>query len=243
MSLTPWVEARRERLGDHTFKIAAVSVPFEKFDHEGEPNDSTGTALSTLVERREIDYAIVGTTPMKETEARGDASRWLVDRDADILIQWDSDEVITKQGILNMLSFVESNPWIQWFRISYTNFVFDTLHYLREPFTPPRIHRVNGPEDYLVVGFWDDNNITYHSFTAGGEAKDIQFSSLTIPKEVVSPLHHSWLSNERSRKKIAYQTARGWSCSYRWDPVKGLCFNEAHFARLGQPIPEVISLI
>jgi len=130
---------------------------------------------------------------------------------------------------------------VDWFRLSLKNYVFDTSTYLADPFTPPRIHRVN-IRGYRAHSFWDDNNVLYCGTITRDLKRDVDFPSLTVPKGVAWIRHDSWLNDSRSRRKIEYQVnGRKWpSCSFAWDDSKGgLIWNEAHFARIGQPIPEV----
>lgn len=241
MSLSPWLAARRVGLGGHTFKISCVSCPFTGFPVE-EPLDDTQSRLQDLYDTDQVDRVFVSDEPVAETEARGRALRWLVDEGVDTTVMCDGDEVYTGADIANILAAVEDNPLMVWFRVALQNLVFDEKHALAEPFTPPRIHRVKAG-GYEAVWFWDDNNVLYRSQRYPDHTKqDIGLASMTIPARIAAPKHYTWLSNDRSRRKIAYQVSRGWSCSYRWDEQKGLCFNEQHFLSRGEPLPEVVAL-
>jgi len=242
-SLAPWVAARAAKLGNHAFIICAVSVPFEGFDHGGTPLDGTQDLLYDALAEGRIDRLISPPTPMKETEARGTVLRWLVEQGVDATVMVDADEFWTEAQIAATLSFVESNPWVTWFRIPYKQIVFDRQHYLAEPFTPPRIHRV-AAGGYRASGFWDDNNVVYTSLKHPDHTKrDIDLASLTVPKEAAWVPHETWISNLRSKQKVEYQIkARGWECSFKWNDETGLAFNEAYYAARGLPLPEVVSL-
>lgn len=238
ISLPPWIAARRASLGGHQFKICAVCCPFEGFNHE-DPVDNTLEVLRTHFVRGEIDHIVVSSVPVSEVKARGEALKWLVgEGGVDYLWQVDNDEQFTEQDIFNVAQYVQDHRHVPWFRVSYRNLVFDTSHYLAEHFTPARIHRVDAGQGLRATGFWDDNNVLYPPY------RDVQLASITIPARVAAPLHYSWLNNNRSRLKIQYQIeGRKWpSCSFRWDEKLGLCFNEAHFAARGEPLPEVFSL-
>ncbi len=254
LSLAPWIAARKTGLGGNTFKIAAVSVPFEGFPQS--PQDDTVETLVAHKVEGLIDHVIC---PMvmdgvddprqwKETEARGAALKWLVGERVDILIQWDADEIPTQESIHSILTFVKSNPWVVSFRLSLRNAVFSPSTFLAEPFTPMRIHRVHAPGGYRAQGFWDDNNVYYarpwQDKVDGEVVRDVEMASMVVPASVANPVHLTWLDdgpNGRSRRKIEYQTkARSWECSFRWDEVKGLQFNEAYYSRRGLPLPEVI---
>ncbi len=231
LSLTPWIEAKRARLGGHEFVICAVSVPFESFP-QTEQLDDTLHLLRLQHAPREIDHLISGDKPMKETEARGAALRWLISQGCTHSWMVDSDEIYTTDQIAAICGFVTSRPLTPWFRLSLRNAVFNAETYLVEPFTPPRIHKL-AMVNLAAFGFWDDNNVLYRS-TGGTLVRDIELSHLTVPKQCAWIKHLSWLNDARSKAKIDYQlNGRKWpTCSFAWDETKGLVWNEA------LPIPE-----
>lgn len=211
--------------------ICAVNVCFDGFEGQ---DDGTRDLLRRNLDAGLLDRLIDSPDGMTETEARGKALIWLEDQGCDLIIQWDSDEVASTAEIQRMLRFIDDNPFFTWFRFSYRNLVFDTSTWLAEPFTPPRAFRVH-TDGYTAHSFGADNDIWY----GGNITRDIipphRFASLTIPTAIFNPLHYTWLNDERSRLKVAYQTARGWQCSFAWDDSKGgLIFNPA------LPTPKVI---
>lgn len=236
-SLQPWIEAKQSRFGNNDFIICAVSTPFEGFPRE-EKRDGTQSLLAAKLDAGLIDNFLLGNTPIKETEARGNALRWLKEQGVTEVVQVDSDEFYTTQQIVDIFAFVESQPLISWFRLCLKNFVFDDKTYLIDPFTPPRIHRVH-VGGYRAHSFSQDNDIAY----GGKITRDIigqeNFASMVIPKETVWVKHLTWLNDSRSRSKVKYQQARGWNCSFAWDLDKGLIFNEAYYKAIGQPLPEI----
>lgn len=248
MSLTPWIEARRGRLGGNEFLICGVSCPFEGFDHGGSV-DNTTALLEDHRLHNDIDSLITSNCPVKETEARGDALRWLVARGVTHLWQVDSDERYTERDILNIIAFVEAQPYVITFKLSLRNLVFDEKHALAEPFTPMRIHKVHASGGYKASGFWDDNNVRYtRPWIGAGEGVppsvgDIEFASMVVPAEIALPLHYTWLANLRSKQKQEYQRRRWGACAFRWDETTdSLRFNETYYARRGLPLPEVLTL-
>lgn len=217
-SLSPWAEAKAKKLGGHEFYIAALSVPFEKFE---EPRtDDTIEGLRGYLDTGKIDFLIAGDRPKKETEARGMALSLLVDQKCDIIWQADADEFPTLEEIEKVLKFVEERPTITCFRGSLKNYVFDESTYLVQPFNPMRVHRVNRGT-YIADSFWDDNNILYRGTLTRDFKRDIDFPCLTIPRAVAWVKHFSWLNDQRSKKKVEYQTSRGWSSSFDWDNSRG----------------------
>ncbi len=237
-SLTPWIEARATRPAGHEFVICAVSVPFKGFEQPASP-DHTVEMLSGCQRGGDINHLITSAEPLTEVDARGRALRWLVEQGCDVTWQVDSDETYTTAQIAAITRFIESKPLTTWFRLCLRNAVFQPGTYLVEPFTPPRIHRVlAGP--YRAAAFYDDNNVAYNGTVTRDRKLDTHFASMTVPKTVAWIPHQTWLSNERSRRKCEYQLSRNWDPSFRWDyESNSLRWNEQHFARTGQPIPEV----
>lgn len=246
-SIAPWVAARVGRLDDHQFVICAVSVPFTGFPNEG--CDQTADILHKHLEDKEIDHLITGDDPMAETEARGAALTWLKTQDVDVIIQVDADEVYSERDISRIFRFVGANPFVPTYRLSLKNYFQTTTTYLADPFTPMRIHQVRLPATKAGVleasGFWADNNV-YYQLPGGAPVRDDQFACLTIPSSVAFVKHWSWLSTDRSRRKVEYHenhfTSRpaGFRSSYRWDGEHGLVFNEGYYAYVGQPLPRLL---
>jgi hypothetical protein len=221
--------------------ICGVSVPFKGFPQE-EILDRTQALLINERELGYIDHLIAGSTPMTEIEARSAALRWLVNQGVEVLVQIDADEFYTNLDISNIFRFVESQPYISWFRLCLKNYVFDNNTYLKEPFTPPRIHRVEAGT-YRVHSFNQDNDVAYGGRITRDITNQERFSSMTIPQSIAWISHSSWLSNQRSKKKIEYQWARWGCCSYRWDHIKNvLAFDTDFYHSKGLPLPETISL-
>lgn len=219
-ALQPWIDARAARLGGCDFSICAVSVPFEGFPQG--PADDTLHQLRLRHAPRLIDHLISGDKPIQEIEARTQALRWLVHEGVDIVWQWDADEVTTIEEIGRVVSFVAARPQVTWFRGSLKNYVFDQRTFLVEPFTPPRIHRVQAANGYVAYSFWDDNNVLYCNPDDPPKAmRDTQFASVQIPKAVQFTPHYSWPNDERGKQKQAYQWRRWGRCSFKWDDTQG----------------------
>ncbi len=218
-SLAPFLAAREQRLGGHTWVLCAVNVAFAGFPIETE--DGTRRALAEMHNDGTLDNLIAGPDNIPETVARGMALTWLKGEGCDTIWMADSDEFPTLHHLSQIVEFVTDNPWVAWFKLSLKNYVFDTNTYLIEPFTPPRIFRV-AASALDATHFSADNDISY-----GGIPCHV-LASLTIPAQVAWIPHFSWLSDDRAHRKIAYQMARwGDACSFRWDLNKGLVFNPA----------------
>ncbi len=219
-ALKPWLDAAAERvpgqLNEHPIRICAVSVPFVGFPQE--PLDNTVALLQEYETQGEIDKLITSETPMKETEARGLALKWLVEQGVDILWQVDSDEEYTVAEIDRTLAFVAARPGMAWFRGSLKNYVFDTKTHLVDPFCPPRIHRTKLASGHMAVGFIDDNNVFYANTEE--QRRDTDFPSCQIPKSVQWVRHITWQDSPRSRAKCLYQWSRWGNCSFKWNETE-----------------------
>lgn len=226
-ALQPWVDYRMGNLltpGAHDLRICAVSVRFAGFEGN---DDGTRDILRRARDDGEIDYLIEGPDNVPETTARGMGLQWLSNRGLDVAIQWDSDEIVTIEEIERMLAYIESEPFVAAFRFSYRNLVFTSNQWLAESFTPMRVHRFKHGS-YAADRFYDDNNVMYRGTITRDFRQDISFPVMTVPETIFAPLHYTWLSDLRSKKKVAYQKSRGWSCSFDWDDSQGgLIFNPA----------------
>lgn len=235
-SLAAWMMARQKKLNGHEFYICAVNVKFAQFENDKE--DGTREILQYYLDSGLIDNLITGPDNIPETTARSMALQDCIKKKCDYIWQYDSDEFISKEQIANIIEFVEENKFIDWFRLSYRNYVFDDKSFLEEPFTPPRIHKTKTTMDAFVAErFWDDNNIEF-----GGKdwtMKDIELPGIIVPKSVAWIKHLTWLNNERSRKKVEYQMQRWGHCSFKWTE-SGLAFDEEYFKKIGQSIPKLL---
>lgn len=214
-SLASWVNLKeRNRSSEKSpqILISAVNVVFDKFN--ADPEDGTREGLKEYLNKGQIDHLIISPDGMTEVEARGAALRHLIGSGADLIIQVDIDEFYKIEEINRILRFVEDQEFVVAFRLSLKNFVFDKNTFLEEAFTPMRIHRVRSGV-FRAVDFCDDNNILYKD--DNGSIRDINLATMTIPKKVAWINHFTWLNDERSKKKIAYQNKRWPSCSFKWN--------------------------
>lgn len=230
-SLFPWMVLRNANLPGCQISICALNVKFAGFDGE---DDETNRLLKTCLRTKSIDQLIDGPHNIPETVARGMAMRYLIESGADTIIQWDSDEFSSTSDLTQMLDFIHAQSFVPWFRFSYKNFVFDKQTYLAEPFTPPRVHRVNYG-NLAAHSFCGDNDIQYEDIATKTMIHPLQLPHLTIPWNVFAPKHYTWLNDKRSYLKQAYQWKRWNHCSFCWDDSKGgLIFNP------NLPIPKVL---
>lgn len=256
-SLSPWIHAKDKKLDGHEFIISAISLPFEGYkDIPGfQEDETTYKILETALMYEKIDFLITGPKYIKETEARtlGMAPLLLEDfkrnpdktltmiPPCDYIWQVDSDEFYTQKEISKIIKFIEFNPDVTWFKGSLKNYIFDEKHYLEQSFNPSRIHKTKS-NDFKVYIFNEDNDICYMHTECVTVVPQGFFPSLTIPKNVAFVKHLTWLNNDKSKKKIAYQTSRGWQCSYKWNEEKNcLEFNENYYSKNNLSLPIVLN--
>lgn len=226
-SLAPWIDFRENPPKDVEFFIHALSVPFNNFKLDGEEDDGTQAALKVYLEYGNIDNLTLRDfdQPMLETEARTIALKNLMNKGMDIIWQVDSDEFYTKEEILRIIKFINDRPTVLWFKGSLKNYIFTDKKYLSDAFNPPRIYRTVQPHMASAYKFYDDNSIMYKCIGIDKELPDISAPHVTIPKSVAWTKHLTWLNDKRSHKKVLYQQARGWNCSFAWDDKQGLIWN------------------
>jgi hypothetical protein len=243
-SIKPWIEVRANNLLGYEFVICAVSVPF--FEYKGNLfKDSTQEVLRGYYKNLKIDHLITEPEYIKEHVARDLALQYLLEQGVDTVILWDSDEIATQSQLEEILSKVLLERYISWFSIQYKNFVFDSKTHLIEPFCPPRIFRVN-TNGYKLLRFEWDNNVIYGTdcFEFNKNCrKEVRQDDL--PHKLIrnSPITHmTWMNNLSGKRKQEYQMRHFGLCSYKWDDINGLSFNEDYYKKLGQKLPETAKL-
>jgi hypothetical protein len=245
--LAPWVEA----FARHKIHICLLSATFKDMGLPEGPDKPTEEAM----ERYAMKYSgnissVMFRNYATEAEVRECGRQVLMARNikADLIWLLDvADEYYTADQIDRIVRFVERNSLVAYYRVSLKNYVFDDKTYLTQPFQPSRIwwckygHRALYECNY-------DNDFLYAKLDKLDESDvvaDNKLPSLTIPPQYVWVKHLSWVSNERSKAKVAYQAKRwnppvGHGCSYAWDDQRGLIWNEKYFERSKQALPEVV---
>lgn len=237
-SLRPWVLARAGGVVDDIL-IAAVSVPFKEYKDIQVTVDATTNVLRQYRMDDRIDYLHSYGTQCNEAEARNFPLDFLLSQKVDYVLLVDGDEVFTLKNIKAILEWVHSDPFTAWHSLSYKNFIFDKNHYLEAPFTPPRVFKTN-VNDLRIHSFFWDNDIIYTS-------KDKIYTSYkslpsgNIPPHVAHIDHYTWLNNEKTRAKVAYQVKHFGHCSYRWNEEKNtLEIDPSFYSSRGLPTPKII---
>lgn len=238
-SLIPWIQARELKPANCEFLISAVSVPFLEYKDLKVKKDNTQRDLESYKYNNNIDHLFISNDYYTEKDARNKALEPLLSAGCEAIWLVDSDEAYSIYDIEKILNYVNLEKFISWFSVSYKNYVFNVNTYLKDPFTPPRIFRVN-TNGYKLGGFYWDNDIAYfNGFTPNLSYKELP--SKTIPSKIAFVPHFTWLSTEKNKLKCEYQQKHFGHCGYKWNEVENkLEFNEEYYKKIGQQIPEII---
>ena len=220
--------------------ISAASVPFKEYEDMGVESDDTTNILKERLFWMDIDYLIDEPKFISEAEARTLALNPILEEECTHLFMLDSDEIFSYEQLNNIVNFIAKDPFIDWYSISYKNYVGNG--YLEEPFTPPRIFKVNVKGGKLKEFYWD-NDLVYE---IDGEKVDYKsLSNKIVPKEIANPDHFSWTNTEKNKSKIKYHEIhfgppKGTGCSYKWDETQGIIINPEYYQKIGQTPPKII---
>lgn len=257
--LAPWIEI----MSKYRIHICLLSASFKETESIGipkTPDDATRLKIEEYATKYSGSFSsCIFTDYVTEAQVRERGRQILTaaDVDADLIWLLDlSDEFYTVEQIEKIIKFIQTRNSIAWFRLSLKNYVFDKKTYLTDPFQPPRIWHVNCGKFKLAECSYD-NDFVYQNIGTDGVVNsgsdqtiptfvsDKAFASFTIPPSIAFIRHDTWLNNERSKMKVAYQNlhfAHGAGCSFGWNPAKGgLVWNENYFTKTRQVIPETQS--
>jgi hypothetical protein len=244
--LDPWIKLKESL----NIKLAGVHGCFEEMASFIEDNDEE--TLEQLLQLRydgQLDFLYVQNdypTKVKEkfiyqSEAiiRNYALQWLLKEGVTHVMLLDADEKYSEEEIQKLVKFLEKDNFTAWYSIEFKNLTFSEQTYTKS-FCPPRIWRVNSSESKIKEIYYD-NDINY---TLGAQIVSYkQLSTKKIPLIICNPLHYTWLNNERSKNKIAYQSrhfAHGAGCSFKWNNEKNsLEWNDEYFKKTSQIPPKL----
>lgn len=221
---------------DHAHEISCVSVPFAAYKDLDVGEDGTLGVVREAYRKGEIHYLIDSPRYITDPEARTLAIQPLLASECDVIMLVDADELLQYDDYVKIEKFVKKHRSTVWFKLALKNCV--GTGYLEEPFCPPRVFRTRY-KDYRLNIFFDENDVNYCKNDK--IRNQSHFKWLQIPQRLAWPLHCSWLNNEKSRKKIAYQTLR-WGadgCSYRWG-AQGIEQNPDFYERTGKAMPRIL---
>ena len=215
--------------------ISAVSVPFLEYKNKQIEYDSTTDLLREKLRINDIDYLVSEPKYITDAEARNLALKPLIEEDCDLIFLIDSDEKFSKSHLEDILSYVQKSEFIDWWSISYKNFVGNG--YLEEPFAPPRIFKTK-VKKINISHFYFDNDLIY----VDDNQQPINYkilASKTIPASIAWVPHFTWTNTERNRLKIEYQNVHNHGCSYKWEDNQ-IKLNEDYYIQTNQIKPKII---
>jgi hypothetical protein len=196
-----------------------------------ESSDGTAKILEQKHDDGTIDYYNFSTEYLREHEARNVCLKNVLQENVDYVWTLGLDELYTIDEIEKILAFVEANPFVDWFKINYKNYIFDGKQWV-DGFCPPRIFKVNTHAGLKEL-YYDDDFI----YTDGSDYKKL--SNLEVPKVIAHVKHMTWL-HSNGKAKVEYQKLR-WGdngCSYSWDYKENkLKFNENFYKITNKPLP------
>lgn len=233
--LEPWLQYK-EKHGD--LKISVGHVCFKEFQEMGFPvesPDGTHYLLEEKHKKGEIDYYSFIDKPLTEAEARTEILKPLLTDNVEMVWISAPDEIISLSEIEKAIEYTKRDKFIQWFRLEYKNLFQTNNQYIRG-FNPPRIFF--NDRGYKISHFRCDDEIIY--LKNGIPVDYLQLPNKQIPFSICSPLHYTWLNDQRSKDKINYQNRHFGSCSYAWDSVNDkVIFNLEHYKKTGATPPEI----
>ena len=242
--IEPWTEASEK----YDIQICLVSSTFKEMKVLGEEVGNSDSTWEKFRQYADMSFGKIDcltfTDYTTEAESRNAAKNLLLSKRPDLDYIWMldlSDEYYTIEQIDKIITFIKSEPFTAWFRLSFKNYVFDKNTFLTAPFTPPRIWRVK-ISDYTLGDCVYDNDFSYTT-KDGKKLPDKTLSNYIVPKSVAWIKHYSWLNDERGKLKCAYQNIHFGSsgCSYIWDEKNGLQFNDEYFKKHGIIKPSLLS--
>jgi len=242
--MEPWLALKGKNLFDIVF--TCVSYTFEENRADKSFLLGNKETIKLIKESNLFSYCFTDEDTsrenMQEGAVRDMALQFLRGEGCDVVALWDGDEYATNDQLVKIFEYVEKYNEYCWYSLSYKNFVFDRSTYLTEPFCPPRIYRAKYGE-YAIHSFYLDNEVFYKD----KQGKNVSFRTLptkNVPKQIAFIRHMTWLSDERSKRKVAYQKKHfgqfGDDCSYDWDETNDrLIFNLDFFKKRGLMLPEI----
>lgn len=229
--LEPWLFLKGN--SNHEFVITGVHTMFNEYSElDDEYEIETYESLLKL----NLDFVHSSIIPMDEASARNIPLNYLLNKECDVIWLLDGDEIYTVKEINDIITYIEPyliNSSNAYFSINFKN-LFDTKDKFIDGFCPPRIFN-NKINKGVSIFYWD-NDIMYKDKTPYKNLVNLQ-----IPRSVAHVEHHTWLSNETSKKKIQYQLKHFKGiCGYKWNEDENkIEINEDHYKQQNLPTPKI----
>lgn len=233
--LEPW-------LSIPNVEICVVHGQFKEYKLDlGLPDTDSLTISKLLPYQNVIKVFFVHEMPeyagkdLSEHEIRNIALRYLLEKNVDAIYILDGDEFYTEEQINNIISFVNRNEFIPYFKVNFKNYVFDGKQWI-DGFCPNRLWRVKYKNLTLKELAWD-NDIHYQDEN-GNIISDKQLPYLEIPRHLAHIKHMTWL-HENGKIKEKYQRKHfDGICSYKFNnDTNKLEFDLEYYKVRNIPLP------
>ena len=220
--LSHWISLR-DRLN---IQIAIVDCLFDKFYGETlNSNDGTVELLQQYLAEGKIDFFDRLPPNLQENQARNVAIKYLISQNVTHVLTTAPDEIFDTNNILKIFNHLSQEQRNALYYIDYKNYIGNKKTYILG-FCPKRIWKTKH-QSYVFNGLIHDDDGVFYDLDKRKMVPDNLLPHQTIPNLQVK--HYSWLDGESSRKKIEYQTARGWLCSYTINDDNQVLMNEAFY--------------
>jgi hypothetical protein len=200
----------------HKCVFAAASCKFDQYLNINYIKEDNETSFRLKTQYKDIISYVYDSKVSNDSIVRNYPLDYLLSQNVDYIWLLDEDEFYTEEQIAKIISFVESEPFIAWFKINFKNYVNDENHWI-DGFCPPRIFKTNFNGSKLNK-FYFENDIVY----LDKQGKEIDYKSLSnieIPRLIAHIKHYSWCGDSDFLKnKVKYQLLRyNGICSYLWN--------------------------
>jgi len=227
----PWNEIKNDKslcpeISD--IKICFSHGCFDETHKLGFPiysTDGTCELAREMQEAGKIDDLIIYDSPQKEYDMWTNNLTQLKKHGVDLLIMVNVDELWEIEEIKKFIKFVERNNLVDYFKVNFKNYCINYSTWV-DDFIVPRAWFVNRNKG--LKKFYRDELVEYDN-----GKKDIECSSLTIPRALVFPKHYSWVgTKEYLQRKLRFQALRYGPCSYEWDELNNcLKLNDSFYLK------------
>lgn len=230
--LSPWIKLRKEL----NLVLTGCNGMFNDFLNYGFEDRSHKSLIKAI--GKDLDFLIstTGEHLWNEQNSKNYLLNYLKDRNVDLVWIVDGDEFYTEEDIKKIIEFINSNPDPDAYAVNFKNYTI-RIPYWTEGFCRETIYWMN-----RNGGISDFHFDVFARYNDGKTINETQ-NFVRIPKKISYIEHNSWLSEDpRIPEKVVYQNGRFWGnegerCSFVYDEVRGLEFNEKFWDSRGLEIP------
>ena len=224
--IAPWLKLKDR----YDLKVWVGSGQFKIYHDMGceNLNGPTIQLLESMLGEGKIDYLFQPDPDnlLGDHTTRDKCISWMREQDIDLMIQVDSDEFYTEEEVENYIKFIEENPDFN-YKTVFNNLEGDSGEGKDwEKHTAWWIKRFGGISHYYYDAHWSylgEGNPIGHK--GEGNIEYRKPFALTIPKELVHPVHYTWTDSKNVggpshvKEKIEYQKRyyNTGECGYEWD--------------------------